>query len=81
MACRSPQRLKPRATRKHQACLRRLPPPSSAHGVWAFGGESPPGDLAVVAREFIRRAENACNLRFREGVTVLCETEYKGGAT
>jgi hypothetical protein len=40
-----------------QACLRRLlSPPFDGH-LAGMGGESPEGDLADVAREFIRRAE------------------------
>jgi len=41
----------------HQACLRRLPAPPFSAGLLGLGGESPQGDLADVAREFIRRAE------------------------
>jgi hypothetical protein len=42
----------------HQACLRRLPAPPSDGHLRGMGGESPEGDLAYVAREFIRRAEH-----------------------
>ncbi len=42
----------------HQACLRRLPRPAvRTPNLRGVGRESPQGDLAVVAREFIRRAE------------------------
>ena len=40
-----------------QACLRRLPSLLFGGRLPGAGGESPQGDLADVAREFIRRAE------------------------
>jgi hypothetical protein len=42
---------------------------------WGFGGESPEGDLELVAREFIRWAEMRCGSSARTVVTVLREIQ------
>ena len=58
----------------HQACLRRLPAPPFAGRLAEMGGESPEGDLADVARQFIGRAELRV-ARTSQCVTLFCETQ------
>ena len=76
MACLRPQRLKPRATKSTKPASAGSPLPAVQTAVWrGFGGESPQGDLVVVAREFIRRAEMRRDSVLVRFVTVLCETQ------
>jgi hypothetical protein len=52
----SAQRLKPRATNCTKPTCAGSPPHRRMTAALGMGGESPEGDLAHVAREFIRRA-------------------------
>jgi hypothetical protein len=58
-----------------QACLRRLPSPPFGGRLPGMGGESPEGDLADVAGEFIRWAELCVAPGPHSLSPLLCDTQ------